>query len=81
MFLQSAVSGSGVRDSMSGSAKLTPFPVCIPVYSPTFAFSVEFSVIWVAPLLRASSLLFLSNLGACDRILCVQSNPGNSNPL
>ena len=30
--------------SMSGSAKLTPFPVCIPVYSPTFAFSLSLVV-------------------------------------
>ena len=44
MLLQSAVSGSGVRDSMSESAKLTPFPVCIPVYSPTFAFSLSLGV-------------------------------------
>ena len=51
MFLQSAVSGSGVHDSMSGSAKLTVFPVCIPVYSPTFAFSLSLGV--------GSFLLFL----------------------
>ena len=44
MFLQPAVSGSGVRDSMSKSAKSTPFPVCIPVYSPTFTFSHSLGV-------------------------------------
>ena len=48
---------------MSGGTN--SFPVCIPGYSRTFTFSVEFSVVWEAPLLRAISILFL---GAWDRI-------------